>query len=127
MSLSGKVLVVDDDEATRFYWSIALSKFGIDSEIVKNGREAIEAVLKNAYLLILMDIHMPEMCGAETTKAIRELEAKSNLPESLIVGITNGMVKTYEGMNACFDKPMGMEDVRDLLCQFIPGLPLIEI
>lgn len=48
-----------------------LEKLGIRSDVVANGQEALSALQRIAYDLILMDCFMPEMDGYEATKNIR--------------------------------------------------------
>ena len=48
-----------------------LELLGCEVEIVSNGREAVEAVSKGSYDLVLMDYHMPEMDGWEASSEIR--------------------------------------------------------
>jgi CheY-like chemotaxis protein len=49
-----------------------LKKFGIMTEVVSNGLEAISALEEQSYDLVLMDIQMPKMNGIEATKVICE-------------------------------------------------------
>lgn len=64
------ILVVDDDFACRSIVLHMLKKLGIRADAASNGLEAIAALEKNSYDLVLMDIQMPKMNGIEATRAI---------------------------------------------------------
>jgi len=49
-----------------------LKKLGYRSDVVANGREVLEALERQRYDLILMDVRMPEMNGLEATKIVRQ-------------------------------------------------------
>jgi two-component system, sensor histidine kinase len=68
------VLVADDNATNRFVAGKLLELFGCTSDMVENGRDAVEAVRTRAYDLILMDIKMPVMDGVDATRAIRALD-----------------------------------------------------
>jgi CheY-like chemotaxis protein len=65
--------------------------------------EAIKAVLRQSYSLILMDIHMPEMDGFQATDAIRQLETQRHTP---IVALTASVL--YDDIRKCLQA--GMDD-----------------
>jgi CheY-like chemotaxis protein len=73
-SASGHILVVDDHVVNQQLAQMMLERLGHRIEVVRNGLEAIEAVKRIPYDLVLMDCKMPEMDGYEATKAIREME-----------------------------------------------------
>lgn len=54
-----------------------LRRFGIHADIAVNGKQALEKVAQRQYDLILMDVAMPEVCGLEATRAIRNHERLS--------------------------------------------------
>ncbi len=72
------VLVIDDDPVACEHAKVVLEKAGITTETAMSGKEAIEMVrLRHArldpYNLIIVDWHMPEMDGVETTRQIRSI------------------------------------------------------
>jgi CheY-like chemotaxis protein len=69
-----KVLVVDDIPINSKILVMHLKKLGITADVAVNGKEAVEAVKKNSYVLILMDLDMPVMDGYTATRHIREFQ-----------------------------------------------------
>ena len=95
------------------------------NHIVENGKKAIEAVKKNDFDLILMDIQMPEMNGFEATEAIKKLPAdKSTIP---IIAITanslRGIGEKYKksGMTDYLIKPYNEEKLFAVMEKVIGG------
>jgi CheY-like chemotaxis protein len=71
------VLVVEDNRLNQKVVVLLLERLGMASEVAKNGLEAVDAIKRQRYSIILMDCHMPEMDGFEATEAIRKIEAAS--------------------------------------------------
>jgi signal transduction histidine kinase/DNA-binding response OmpR family regulator len=69
---SRRVLVVDDGELNREVLRHLLEQRGHVATLVKSGREALEALARETFDVVLMDVQMPEMDGVETTRLIRE-------------------------------------------------------
>ncbi|MET3617821.1 two-component system response regulator VicR [Peptoniphilus olsenii] len=70
--MEDKILVVDDEVAISEIIKFNFEKEGYLVDTADNGREAIELVEKNDYMLVLLDIMMPKLNGFETLREIRK-------------------------------------------------------
>lgn len=80
-----RILIAEDDFASRKFMMRFLSKYG-ECDVTVDGNEAVEAfkmALESGerYDLICMDIMMPVVDGFQALKQIREIERKNNIPE----------------------------------------------
>ena len=91
-SLAGKrVLIVDDDVRNIFALSSVLEEYGMVVVSADNGRDAIKlAQAENDVDIVLMDIMMPEMDGLDTTREIRKIPGRKDLP---IIAVTAKAMK----------------------------------
>ncbi|WP_292052495.1 PAS domain S-box protein [Brevundimonas sp. UBA5866] len=81
IEVQGRILLVDDAAANRELVTIILSSLGLEVETASNGVEAVTAVRRRGFDLVLMDVHMPEMDGLAATREIRRSEGEeSRLP-----------------------------------------------
>ena len=95
-----------------------------DVDIAENGKEAIEALQKKKYHLILMDIQMPEMDGHEATQYIRtKMEAPYN--QIPIIGMTAHAYASEKnqalenGMDEYIIKPFNPEELKQKIFYFV--------
>jgi len=96
------ILVAEDNDVNVMITEAFLKKLGHTFETVGNGQIAVDAISRQGFDLILMDIHMPEMDGIEATKTIRG--QGRDLP---IVGLT---AEAFAERHAYF-RDIGMNDV----------------
>ena len=69
-----KILLAEDNMVNQRVAQAILLRGGHSVDVVENGAEAVKAVQANAYDVVLMDIHMPEMDGVTATRNIRDLD-----------------------------------------------------
>jgi len=113
---NARVLVVDDHYTNQLFATKLLKKqLGIDADTVGNGIEALEKLAQMSYDLILMDCHMPQMNGFDTTTRIREME-KSSGEHVPIIALTADAMKVVKhhcitvGMDDYLSKPLDPEE-----------------
>ena len=112
-----RVLVAEDHPVNQRITTRFLEKLGIACEVVNNGEEALEALKKREFDLVLMDVQMPVMDGLEATLAIRKFEGLqgTHVP---IVALTANVLEEHrrEAQQAGFDdylpKPVKLEELR---------------
>ena len=66
-----RILIAEDDATNRLVVSKMLREFDMETSIVTDGAQAVEAMLQAEYDLVLMDVQMPVMDGHAATRAIR--------------------------------------------------------
>jgi PAS domain S-box-containing protein len=120
----GKILIVDDNEINIMLAKRILINYGFDIVSTDNGFEAIELLQKKDIDLVLMDIHMPEINGYETTMKLREIndEYFNNLP---IIALTasifkEDMSKIYKsGMTDYHVKPFKPDELLQKISKYL--------
>ncbi len=69
-----RILLVEDDEASRFYLKALLTRYGVSLCCAANGAMAVDAFGREPFDLVLMDVQMPVMDGVSATETIRGME-----------------------------------------------------
>ncbi|MBX2864058.1 MAG: response regulator, partial [Leptolyngbyaceae cyanobacterium MAG.088] len=105
-----KVLVADDNPVNQRVAQHMLQLLGYQSDTVATGSAAIEAVEREAYDVVLMDMRMPQMSGVEATRHIRQMGAKISQPW-IIAMTANASSEDRDyclkaGMNDYLSKPI---------------------
>ena len=126
----GRVLVVEDQEVNQMLAVELLERWGFRADVVDNGLEALAAMGRTEYGLVLMDCQMPGMDGFEATQAIRRAEpAGRRVP--IIAMTANAMVGDRErcleaGMDDYISKPIDPVKVFDTIKRWLPTSPADE-
>jgi CheY-like chemotaxis protein len=119
-SRSLSVLLAEDTPVNQLVASRMLTKLGHRVEIAGNGAEAVAAVARGGFDVVLMDCLMPDVDGYEATTRIRAAERVGRLP---IVALTaNAMVEDREhclaaGMDDFLSKPVKLAELARVLAR----------
>jgi CheY-like chemotaxis protein len=122
-TLSGHVLVVEDNAPNRMLIGAYLDEFGLTYDMVESGVDALARLATKTYDLVLMDIKMPELDGVETTKRVRKMQGHA--AEVPIVALTAHAMKgdredyLAAGLDGYISKPIRG---RDLFAAIAPYL-----
>jgi signal transduction histidine kinase/DNA-binding response OmpR family regulator len=120
-------LVAEDNAVNQRLISALLEKRGHRVVLANNGREALEALEKNSFDIVLMDLQMPELDGFEATKLIREKE-KTTVAHLPIIALTaHAMQGDKErclacGMDGYVSKPLRSEKLFSVIESLVPGI-----
>ncbi|WP_052763683.1 ATP-binding protein [Microvirga massiliensis] len=124
------ILLVEDVEANHVLARAVLEAQGHQVDVAENGQEAIDAVRKNSYDVVLMDIQMPGMDGLTATRRIRELPGpERSLP--IIAMTANVLPEQIEefrkaGMNDHVGKPFDREQLYTVIDRWISDFVVVE-
>ena len=107
------ILVAEDNLINQQVIFYILQKLGYTPTMVENGQEALDAVAKDRYDIILMDLQMPEIDGLEATRIIRASSSR----QPVIIALTANTMQGDEeeclkaGMNDYIGKPVNLEEL----------------
>jgi len=114
-----RVLLAEDNVVNQKVARLMLGRLGHRVDIAANGQEAVDAVRRGGYDIVLMDVQMPELDGLQATRLIRtELPPDRQPP---IVAMTANVqledraACTAAGMDAYLAKPVRLADLAALL------------
>jgi CheY-like chemotaxis protein len=111
-----RVLLAEDNPVNRKVALIMLEKLGYRTDVAANGKEAVEAVNRERFDMVLMDVQMPEMDGLEATARVVERWPLASDRPWIIALTANAMQGDRErcmaaGMDDYITKPIRQEDL----------------
>jgi CheY-like chemotaxis protein len=119
-----RILLAEDNAVNQKLALHLLERMGYRADVAGNGLEAIEAVQRQTYDVVLMDVQMPEMDGLEATRAICREWTQEQRPR--IIAMTAGAMKEDRescleaGMDDYISKPIRVEELVRALRQCRP-------
>jgi signal transduction histidine kinase/CheY-like chemotaxis protein/HPt (histidine-containing phosphotransfer) domain-containing protein len=114
-----KVLLAEDNVVNQKVALLLLERIGLRADVAANGREVLEALRRQSYDVIFMDVQMPEMDGEEATRIIRQENPSGKQP--YIIALTaNALPGDREklvaaGMNDYLAKPIKIQELVSVL------------
>jgi two-component system sensor histidine kinase EvgS len=128
-SVSGHVLVVDDDPINRLLFKKQLDNIGVSAVVMSCGDAAFRVLIQSieeecqGFDLLITDCHMPHMDGYQLTQKVKSHPKLNALP---IVGCTADNAKyvsekaSEAGMNEVIFKPYSIETLRGIFERYLP-------
>ncbi len=127
-TLPVRVLVAEDNAVNQKVVVYMLRKLGIRADVAANGLEALEAIKRLPYDLVLMDCQMPEMDGFEASIEIRHYELMSGRTRSTPIVAMSANARAEDrdrsmqgGMDDYLVKPLKLEQLEQALRRWVPG------
>jgi len=117
-----RILVVEDNRVNQHLIQALLRKRGHTTAVAGNGVEALAAIERDSFDLVLMDIQMPEMDGLEAVRRIRKAEALTGQHLPVVAMTARAMAGDREsilaaGMDDYLEKPVQLERLDAVLRQ----------
>jgi len=111
-----RVLVVEDSAVNQLFAKRLVEKQGHSAVLVASGREALEALERGTFDLVLMDVQMPDVDGLEAAAAIRQRERHTGAHLPIIAMTAGAMQGDKErcleaGMDAYVSKPVNVNEL----------------
>jgi signal transduction histidine kinase/CheY-like chemotaxis protein len=122
---NARILIVEDNPINQMVAVKILAKIGFNADTAPNGIQALRALEKAPYDLVLMDVQMPEMDGLEATRLIRRNSLKALNHSVPIVAMTAHAMKSdcddclKAGMNGYIAKPITAQTLVDALQRWL--------
>jgi PAS domain S-box-containing protein len=121
-----RILVAEDNVVNQQVAQLLLKKLGYRADVAADGLEALQALEREPYDVVLMDVQMPKMDGLEATRRIHQQWSKGRRPH-VIAATANAMREEREaclaaGMDDYLSKPIRMEELATALSRCRPHL-----
>lgn len=120
-----RILIVEDDPASRLLLTKQLDRLGFHSAAVSTAAEALAYLITASPQLILLDCHLPDMDGADVAVTLRRDDPRGrHIPIIAVTGTTvPAEIRSYvdAGVDEVILKPVRLEDLSDLLGRWLPG------
>lgn len=113
-----RILLAEDAAAVRLLLKGLIEKLGHDAVAVSDGAQAVTAAKADSFDLIIMDLRMPELDGAEATRIIRRLPEYAQTPIIALTGYSELLATelfSVAGFTAHVQKPVRIDELAALI------------
>ncbi len=124
--ISGRILLVEDNEVNQEVAVALLEGWGLVPDLAEDGLEALNALRKQRYDLVLMDIQMPNLDGLQTTAALRSPKSEVLDCRVPVVAMTAHAMREDRqryldaGMDGYLSKPIEPAALLEILNRYLP-------
>jgi CheY-like chemotaxis protein len=112
-----KILIVEDNAINQMLFVRLLKKMGYDPKTSNEGYEGIDALKKEIFDVVFMDIYMPELNGFEASSIIQKYWPADRVP--IVIGVSASDYSDEDiqkhGMRKMMDKPLNVKEVQKIL------------
>ena len=122
MELSGnpypnaRVLIIEDDEETRFLLKDFFAEEEFETDSVSNGHDAFGILSKKIFDLVVTDVRMPGLTGLDILPRIKKIQPEVAIIVITAFGTEEVRRKAFErGANAYLEKPIHFQELRGLI------------
>jgi signal transduction histidine kinase/ActR/RegA family two-component response regulator len=122
-----RILLTEDDPTAQEIVTELLNCYGYLVDVASDGKEAVQALEKNDYALVLMDCMMPEMSGYEVTAVIRDPASAVRRHDIPVIALTGNAMKhdrdkcIAAGMDDHLPKPLLLPDLLAMVEKWLEG------
>ena len=122
----GKILLVEDNGINQKVALKMLETMGYSALVAQDGCVALQMLQQEAFDLVLMDVHMPNMDGYEATRRLRSADSGVINPQIPVVAMTANAMKgdrekcLAAGMDDYIAKPIDPKELAGKLAGFLP-------
>lgn len=114
-----RILLAEDNRVNQKFALLMLEKLGYQADVASNGIEVLQALHRQPYDVVLMDVEMPEMDGLTATRRICEEWSTSNRPRIIALtafALRGDREKCLEaGMDDYITKPIWLPELLEAL------------
>lgn len=120
-----KVLIADDNEVNLKVLETILATIKADVATVEDGAQALEAIRREPFDLILMDMMMPVMDGLSATQSIRRIETREGRPRTPVIMVSANTLPEHieasrlAGVDGYLTKPVGARQLLEMVGELI--------
>jgi len=120
-----QVLLAEDTEMNRMLVRILLTRMGFEVDEAEDGQQAVDALARKRYDLVLMDCMMPVMDGYEATRILRVREAETGQERVPVIALTASAIAgdrercRQAGMDDYLSKPFQVDDFTAIVQRYL--------